>query len=46
MSNPKAIISGFEFLPAVASNNYIEIYPPFSKFKFFSKNLNLLKGAV
>ncbi|QKJ21866.1 hypothetical protein [Poseidonibacter lekithochrous] len=40
----KNIISGFEFLPAFASNNYIEIYSPFAqkaKEHFSYRNLDI-----
>jgi len=48
----KTIISGFEFLPAFASNNYIEIYSPFAqkvKEHFSYRNLdisNLKEGSI
>lgn len=43
-NNQNTIISGFEFLPAIASSDYIEIYPPFAelvKEHFSNRNLEL-----
>ncbi len=43
-TNQEINIYGFEFLPALASNNYIEIYSPFAKLveeHFSYKNLDI-----